>query len=411
MKKIKSVKRLVKGVNQTVLAISFARFTDALGNSLIFVLLPLYIASMPSPKISWPEPILVSVVIALYGLVNTILQPLIGVLTDRVPSRKPIITVGLFLMAAGTLAFVFSKRYSNLLLIRSLQGVGVALTVPASLTLINASTEKETRGRAMGFYSTLRLIGFAIGPLVGGFILTRMGFNTAFYVGAGVIFLGTILVQILVHEEPKNELDPSPIRLNFFDAKVWDRNMISLAAALFMMASSYSMMGALENEFNTRLQQTALGFGIAFSALTVTRMIVQTPVGYLSDKIGRKPLIIIGMVLMAPTTVLLGYVGTTLQLTGARALQGLTSAAIASPALALAGDLTSKDIEGRQMSIVTMGFFLGITVGPLIAGFLTSYSFVLPFYIGAVMLIIGALIVYRFVPDSIRSSDPEQPML
>ncbi|MFO8036154.1 MAG: MFS transporter [Anaerolineales bacterium] len=405
MKKIRGMKRLFRGVNETVLAISFARFTDALGNSLIYVLLPIYIASMPSPRISWSEPVLVSVVIALYGLVNTILQPFIGVLTDRLPYRKPIITVGLFLMAAGTLAFVFSNQYSNLLLIRALQGVGVALTVPASLTLINASTEKETRGRAMGFYSTLRLVGFAIGPLVGGVILTRLGFDTAFYVGAGVIFLGTILVQLLVHEEPVSELDAPPAKVDFLDERVWDRNMISLAAALFMMASSYSMMGALENEFNARLQQTALGFGIAFSALTVTRMIVQTPVGYLSDKIGRKPLIIIGMISMAPTTILLGYVNTTLQLTGARALQGITSAAIASPALALAGDLTTKDVEGRQMSIVTMGFFLGITIGPLIAGFLTRHSFALPFYIGAVMLIIGAFIVHRYVPDSIRGSD------
>ena len=394
---------MFRGVNQTILAISFARFTDALGNSLLFILLPIYVASIPAPNLSWSEPILVSVVIALYGLVNTLLQPIIGVLTDRVASRKPLITIGLIFMAVGTLAFVFSNQYSNLLLIRGLQGVGVALTVPASLALINSSTVKETRGRAMGFYSTLRLIGFAIGPLVGGFLHVNFGFNTAFYVGAGVIFLGTILVQIFVHDDEQKDNPLRNVRIPFFDPSIWDRNMISLAAALFMMASSYSMMGALENEFNARLQQTALGFGIAFSALTVSRMIVQTPLGYLSDKIGRKPLIITGMILMAPTTVLLGYVGTTLQLTGARALQGITSAAIASPALALAGDLSSEEGQGRQMSIVTMGFFMGITVGPLIAGLLTAYSFALPFYIGAVMLLIGAYIVYRFVPDSIQS--------
>ncbi len=398
------IKRMFKGVNQTILAISFARFTDALGNSLLFILLPIYVASIPSPNLSWSEPVLVSVVIALYGLVNTLLQPIIGVLTDRVSSRKPLITIGLIFMAGGTLAFVFSNQYSNLLLIRGLQGVGVALTVPASLALINSSTVKETRGRAMGFYSTLRLIGFAIGPLVGGFLYVNFGFNSAFYVGAGVIFLGTILVQIFVHDDEQKDNPFRNVRIPFFDPSIWDRNMISLAAALFMMASSYSMMGALENEFNARLQQTALGFGIAFSALTVSRMIVQTPLGYLSDKIGRKPLIIAGMILMAPTTVLLGYVGTTLQLTGARALQGITSAAIASPALALAGDLSSEEGQGRQMSIVTMGFFMGITVGPLIAGLLTEYSFALPFYIGGVMLLIGAFIVYRFVPDSIQLS-------
>lgn len=405
MNKPQGLRRIFRGVNETILAISFARFTDALGNSLLYVLLPIYIASMPTPNITWPEPVLVSVVIALYGLVNTILQPLVGVLTDRLPSRKPLITVGLFLMALGTLVFVFSERYANLLVIRSLQGVGVALTVPASLALINSTTVTETRGRAMGFYSTMRLIGFAIGPLVGGYLHVNFGFNTAFYVGAGVIFLGTILVQLFVHDDARDVVQrDKETTIPFFDPKIWDRNMLSLAAALFMMASAYSMMGALENEFNARLQQTALGFGIAFSALTVSRMIVQTPVGYLSDKIGRKPLIISGMILMAPATVLLGYVGTTLQLTGARALQGLTSAAIASPALALAGDLSSKEGEGRQMSIITMGFFSGITIGPLIAGFLTGYSFQLPFYIGGVLLLCGAYIVYRFVPDSIRDS-------
>lgn len=396
------IKRLFKGVNKTILAISFARFTDALGNSLLFILLPIYIASIPTPNLNWPEPVLVSVVIALYGLVNTLLQPIIGVVTDRVSSRKPLITVGLLLMAGGTLAFVFSNQYSNLLLIRALQGVGVALTVPASLALINSTTVKETRGRAMGFYSTLRLIGFAIGPLVGGFLHVKFGFNTAFFVGAGVIFLGTILVHFFVHDDARINNPVGEIHVPFFDPQIWNRDMISLAAALFMMASSYSMMGALENEFNARLQQTALGFGIAFSALTVSRMLVQTPLGYLSDKIGRKPLIIAGMILMAPTTVLLGYVGTTLQLTGARALQGITSAAIASPALALAGDLSSEEGQGRQMSIVTMGFFMGITIGPLIAGLLTTYAFALPFYIGGGMLLIGAFIVYRFVPDSIQ---------
>jgi len=404
MKPLSGIKRLFKGVNSTILAISFARFTDALGNSLLFILLPIYIASIPTPNLSWPEPVLVSVVIALYGLVNTILQPVIGVLTDRVPSRKPLIMIGLLFMAGGTLAFVFSNQYSNLLLIRALQGVGVALTVPASLALINSSTVKETRGRAMGFYSTLRLIGFAIGPLVGGFLHVNFGFDTAFYVGAGVIFLGTILVQIFVHDDARKDAPGRGVKIPFFDRRIWDRNMVSLAAALFMMASSYSMMGALENEFNARLQQTALGFGIAFSALTFSRMLVQTPLGYLSDKIGRKPLIITGMILMAPTTVLLGYVGTTLQLTGARALQGITSAAIASPALALAGDLSSEEGQGRQMSIVTMGFFMGITIGPLIAGLLTTYAFQLPFYIGGVMLLIGAFIVHRFVPDSVQGS-------
>lgn len=396
---------LLKGINRTILAISFARFADALGNSLLYILLPIYIISVPSEIFPWSEPILVSMAISLYGLVNMILQPLSGVLADRSGSRKPLIIIGLFLMAAGTLAFIFSRSYVDILFIRSVQGVGVAITVPASLALINSTTVKETRGRAMGFYSTLRLMGFALGPLIGGALHVYSGFNTSFFVGAGTILLGTFLVLVWVKEEPRQINPKKYTRTRLLDPQIWNRNFISLGSAMFMMASAYSMMGALENQFNARLEQTALGFGIAFSALTFSRMLVQSPLGYLSDRIGRKPLIVAGMILMAPATVLLGWVGTTLQLTGARALQGITSAAISAPTTALAGDLSTRDNEGRHISIITTGFFMGITIGPLIAGFLSTYYFWLPFLIGGIMLLIGAWIVYSRVEENFHPAE------
>lgn len=392
---------LFQGVNSNILTLSFARFADALGNSLMFVLLPLYIISLPAPNLSWANVILVSVTLSLYGLVNTILQPFVGVLTDRISRRKPLILAGLIIMGLGTGAFTIARTFSDLLAIHLVQGVGLALTVPASLAIINSSSVTTSRGRSIGFYSTLRLLGFAIGPLLGGYLHIRFGFNLAFYVGAGVTLLGSLAVLIWV-KDPAQDRNPDSqgYGLKIFDREVWNKNIISLGAAMFMMASAYSMMSALENEFNLRLQQTALGFGIAFSALTVSRMIVQIPLGYLSDKVGRKPLIVIGLILMAPATVLLGVVGTTLQLTGARALQGITSAAVSSPAFALAGDLSPKQGEGRQMSIITTGFFLGISIGPLIAGFFSQIAFVLPFVIGGAMLLVGAAIVYLFVPES-----------
>ncbi|MEJ2721235.1 MAG: MFS transporter, partial [bacterium] len=146
----------------------------------------------------------------------------------------------------------------------------------------------------------------------------------------------------------------------------------------------------------------AFAFSVAFSALMVTRLMSQIPVGHLSDHIGRKPLIIIGLLLMAPTTALLGYVTTTFQLTGLRLIQGLASAGIAAPSFALAADLSKVGGEGRQMSIVTMGFGLGIAAGPLIAGVLAVVSFELPFLIGGGLSVVAAWIVHRYVPETIH---------
>ena len=137
----------------------------------------------------------------------------------------------------------------------------------------------------------------------------------------------------------------------------------------------------------------------------VSRLLAQVPLGWLSDRIGRKPLIIGGLILMAPATVLLGLAATTLQLTGFRVFQGVASAAIAAPAFALAADLSRSGGEGRQLSIVTTGFGLGIALGPLLAGVLATLVFELPFIIGGAMTIVGAGIVYRYVPETVRRGE------
>jgi MFS family permease len=162
------------------------------------------------------------------------------------------------------------------------------------------------------------------------------------------------------------------------------------------------MMSTLEDQFNTRLGITAFAFSIAFSALMISRLIFQVPIGRWSDRIGRKGLIVAGLVLMAPSTALLGYATSVTQLIILRLIQGLASAGIAAPAFAVAGDLAIAGGEGRQMSIITMGFGLGISLGPLIAGILAVGSFQLPFIIGGVLSLIGAWVIYRYVPETVH---------
>jgi MFS family permease len=189
------------------------------------------------------------------------------------------------------------------------------------------------------------------------------------------------------------------------DTRLLSSGIIGAGFATFLMASAFSMLVPLETQINARLNQTAFDFGLTFSALMVSRLIFQIPLGRMSDRVGRKPLILFGLILMAPATILIGYAGTTLQLIGTRIGQGLASAAVAGPAFAIAADLSSEGGEGRQMSIVTMGFGLGIALGPLLAGLLAVHSFELPFLVGGLLCMIGAWVVYRFVPETVQQDD------
>lgn len=389
------------GINRTVLTLSLARLADALGNSMLIVIIPLYVAKLPAPWFPFSETVLVGILISLYGIFFTGLQPFTGALSDRLGRRKMFIQAGLLVMALSTVAYVFATRFAHLLLARAVQGIGVAITVPAALGLLAADTEKATRGGAMGFYSMLRMVGFAIGPLAGGFLQVHSGFNTAFVAGGCLILVGFVLVQIWVRDldtPTESKVERRPL----FDRDLLSQGRFALGVATFFMASAFSMMSTLENEFNARLNQTAIGFGVAFSALTIARLIFQLPIGRLSDKMGRKVLIIAGLLVMAPATAATGLVMSTLQLTGVRAIQGVASAAIAAPAFALVGDMSSAGHEGQQMSILAMGFGLGIALGPLIAGLLAVYSFLLPFLVGGALCLLGAWLVYRRAPETVH---------
>lgn len=387
------------GANRVVLALSLARLGDGIGNSVLIVVLPLYVAAIPS---RWPLPtsVLVGLLIALFGLVNSAVQPLAGAWVDRFGRRKASILVGLGLMAVCTLAFEATGSYTSLALLRLAQGVGFALTLPASLAILKSATRRSSRGGAMGVFTTFRMIGFSTGPLLGGYLQSRYGFGAAFVAATVAILLGMGAVQVWV-DEPEEEPAPGA-RFQLFDRAWLEPGLLSLGLATFVMAANVAMMTALENRFNERLDQTAFGFGIAFSALTFTRVVFQTPLGRLSDHVGRKPLVLAGLALLAPGTAALGYAATTLQLTGIRLFQGLATAAIAAPAFALAADLATEGHEARQMSLLTTGFALGIAVGPLLAGVLAVLSFQLPFWVGGALALAVTAIVWHKVPETVR---------
>ena len=120
-----------------VIALSFARMADALGNSLLIIIIPLYIAAQPSTLFDLPTELLVGIAISLYGFVFALSQPFWGYASDRVGRRKPFILAGLLLMTGATLGFMLADRYLWILVLRGLQGVGVAMIIPSVLVLIS----------------------------------------------------------------------------------------------------------------------------------------------------------------------------------------------------------------------------------------------------------------------------------
>lgn len=390
------------GANRAVVALSAARFVDAFSNSMLIVLLPLYVAALPSKWLNLPTETLVGILIAAFGLVSSFVQPFAGMASDKMEKRKVFILIGLGLMAVATLVFVQATRFIDLVFIRAIQGIGFALTIPATLSLMTEYSEIHSRGGSMGIFTTMRMAGFAIGPLLGGFLQVHFNFNVAFYLVAGISLFGVLIVGLLVKDPEKIKMSAAEkSRLPSFKDSI-SFEFVILGIASIIMAASISMMVALENEFNARLAQTAIGFGAAFSALTVSRVFLQIPMGKAADVYGRKIIITIGFILLAPTTAALGYVNTTLQLILVRLAQGVAMSCISAPIFALAGDKSTGRSAGTQMSIVTMSFGLGIALGPILAGVMAGYiSFESPFLLGGILALIAGWLVHQFVVETV----------
>ncbi|HLR76239.1 MAG TPA: MFS transporter, partial [Balneolaceae bacterium] len=317
----------ILGINRAVLALSVSRMTDAAGNSILIIIIPLYVAQIPTEHINLATPVLVGLLIGIFGFTLSFTQPLMGALSDKLNKRKSLILVGLGIIAVSTFLFTFAASFFHLVILRILQAIGAALTIPASMSLMTAVTEQKSRGGSMGVFSSFRMVGFVVGPLLGGYLQTYYGFNLAFHVGAGLIFLSMILVSWWV-DEVKIESNEKKERFAIFDKSLYSAGIITAALSVFVIACCFSMVTTLENAFNTRLNITAVGFSFAFSTLIITRLIFQIPLGYFSDNYGRRPFILVGLIIMAASTIVLGEIQTMTQFIIIRLIQGFASAAV-----------------------------------------------------------------------------------
>jgi MFS family permease len=407
------------GTDRRVLALAVARMADAMGNSFLVIVLPLYVASdlVTGALFGIPASFVAGLVLALFGIASSLIQPFAGHLSDRAGRRKPFVIGGLVVFAVVNLSFGGVSQYWELFVLRVVQGAAAAFTITASLALVNEGSPPERRGGNLGIYNSFRLVGFGAGPLLASVLvemgpfplpggLQLSGFDATFLVAGATALLSTGLVAMLVTDPPEQE--PSSRRLSI---RVWDRAgsgldpIFALGVATLVMAACVALLSAIEPEVNARLNQGPILFAVEFVALIAALAVLQPLVGRASDRQGRRPFILIGLVALAPTTMLQGWVTVPWELIGLRVLQGGAGALIFAPALALAGDYTRRGESGAQLSVLTVAFGLGIAAGQLTAGAFVGYGFAVPFVIGGVLALGAAVLVRTQVPPV----PPESP--
>ncbi|MDG6779163.1 MFS transporter [Thiomicrorhabdus sp. zzn3] len=188
---------------------------------------------------------------------------------------------------------------------------------------------------------------------------------------------------------------PSPVSMNaiekraaFSVAGIFSTRMLGL----FMIFPVFALFA--EAEFD---QVTGLQIGIAIGIYGLTQALLQIPYGMLSDKYGRKPLIIVGMLVFMVGSVVCALADSIEMMIVGRALQGM--GAVAAVLMASVADLVSERFRLRAMSIVGMtiglSFTLSLIAGPLLASWFGVRGI---FWVTALLALIGIVLVVFALP-------------
>jgi EmrB/QacA subfamily drug resistance transporter len=177
----------------TLGALCFALFMIMLDNTIVNVALPAIQTDLgiSRSELEWT--------VAVYALTFASLLLTGGKLGDLL-GRRLIFLIGVAVFTGSSLFCGLSSSAGELIAARAVQGVGAALMMPATLSIISATFAARERGMAIGVWAGVSAMALAIGPLLGGLITEHVSWNWIFYVNVPIGVLGIIAAVFVVPE-------------------------------------------------------------------------------------------------------------------------------------------------------------------------------------------------------------------
>ncbi len=270
-------------------------------------------------------------------------------LGDRFGRRK-VFTIGLALFTVASVACALAPDLSELILARTVQGLGGAVVLPLSLTILTAAFPVERRGMIVGIYGGLAGLAVAMGPIVGGAVTQGIDWHWIFWINVpigiaavllglrllpesygaserldlvgvalitagvvavvwalsranevgwssaevvGTLVAGTILLVVFLRWESSVPEPMVPIRL------LAVRDFAVGNVTTFLMSGAIFAGGLLvTEEFQLARHYSPVGAGLRLLPFFATPMLVSPMAGALSDRVGRRPIIVVGLSLL-----------------------------------------------------------------------------------------------------------------
>lgn len=389
-----------------------AAFIIAIGFGIITPVLPQYAESFGVGAFG------VSAVVSIFGLARLILAPLSGRATTRFGESAVYIT-GVTIVGISMFLVAFAQTYTQLLIFRGLGGFGSTLFTVSAMSFLAAKSPPAIRGKVSGAYASAFLIGNISGPLVGG-LLVGLGPRAPFLIYGGSLLIASLVVYLGLHRKrSRRQYDVADERVPWTFPEAIKSNSYKAALGSFF-ANGWASFGVRNAIMPLFAASAFAGTGfvldgaptaaVALSIFAVGNVLAVTFLSRLSDKYGRKPLIVSGLFVASVGTAVLGFMTDPWLFFIASLIAGAGTGMMNAPQQAAIVDLVGQERKaGTVMSSAQMASDVGSIIGPLFIGWIVDvYGFELGFGITGLILA-AAGIIWLFAPETNSRVSSEGP--
>lgn len=348
-----------------------------------------------------------SVVVSAFAMMRLAFAPATGRLVTKLGERRIYLT-GLLIVALSTLACAFAQDYWQLLVFRAAGGIGSTMFSVSAMALLIRLAPPLIRGRASGYYSAGFLVGNLAGPLVGT-ALVDFGLRVPFVVYAIALLIAAAVVAFAMPQAPPpvtgpTEHAPKPAA-GFFEALRWAEYRAILASNFAQGWASIGVRVAIVPLFVEQgLGESPRWAGIVLACYAAGNIVAIVVSGRLSDRFGRRPVMIPGLVIAAASTIALGWSPNIYVVLALTAVSGIGSGLFAPTHQAALGDLLAeRERGGSALAAYGMASDLGAVSGPLVAGLIADHWGYGPAFAVTGGVVVVALVLWLAASDTTRT--------
>ena len=341
-------------------------FVIALGFGLITPVLPQFAQSFGVGATAS------SIVVSAFAFFRLLFAPVGGRLIVRLGER-PVYLLGLVIVAVSTGATAFAHSYWQLLVFRGLGGIGSVMFTVSAVALLVRLAPPSIRARVSSAYASAFLLGGIGGPVVGG-VLGNLGLRVPFLVYAVTLLVAATLVAVFLRAtalRPKEGVPELPV----MTVRDGLRDSAYRASVVSGFANGWANFG-VRNAILPLFAAVVIGkapwvAGMALAVFATGNAVGLTVAGRYSDRVGRKPFIVSGLVVSGVATAVTGFANDLPTLVVLSVVAGLGAGTLNPAQQAALADVVGRERNGGPaLAAFQMSADSGAILGPIVAGLL-----------------------------------------